>query len=217
MNCSECEQLFDAYLDGQLAGSLRLEFDAHRLRCQHCQQSLAMLESLGHVIGSGQDVPDLSGDFADRVMERIDPPRLTLVRRPRLLVVASAVAAGLALAIFWQPQATHNDRVATSETRERVAIVDNSYVDSPQYQVNYHKFLEAAGDYVWEVHNAGSNLKLDFTNLMRYLDLSAPADVARDSGKMAGCNAWEWFWGEALPSDEEESEPSQTTEELHWI
>ena len=51
MNCSEAEQLFDAFLDGQLTGSLRLELDAHRLRCRRCQQTLAMMEACEHGAG----------------------------------------------------------------------------------------------------------------------------------------------------------------------
>ncbi|MHC5035492.1 MAG: anti-sigma factor family protein, partial [Planctomycetota bacterium] len=84
MNCSECERLFDAYLDGQLAGSLRLEFDAHRLRCRRCQQTLAMLETIGNVIASDPQVPEMSVTFTDRVMRQIQPPRR--VYRPSLRV-----------------------------------------------------------------------------------------------------------------------------------
>ena len=51
MNCSEAERLFDPYLDGELSGSLRLEFDAHRLRCTLCQRKLAMMEACEHILG----------------------------------------------------------------------------------------------------------------------------------------------------------------------
>ncbi len=71
MNCGEAEHLFDAHLDGELSGTLRLEFDAHRLRCSHCQQTLAMLESCGHLIATDRRGPSLSDGFADRVMGQI--------------------------------------------------------------------------------------------------------------------------------------------------
>src|SRR5512143_2249321 len=95
MICSECEQLFDAYLDGHLAGSLRLEFDAHRLRCPHCQQTLAMLETIGHVIAADSHrQPELSAGFTDRVLEEITRPRERIFRLPyvRAAVVVGALA-----------------------------------------------------------------------------------------------------------------------------
>src|SRR5512143_2502532 len=100
MICSECEQLFDAYLDGQLAGSLRLEFDAHRLRCRHCQQTLAMLEAVGHVISSDSQAPELSGDFTSRVMRQIEQPHVVRWPMPRVALVLGAVAQIAAVLVF---------------------------------------------------------------------------------------------------------------------
>ncbi len=128
MICSECEQLFDAYLDGQLAGSLRLEFDAHRLRCRHCQQTLAMLESIGHVISSDAQAPELSGDFTSRVMQQVEQPRVLRWPLPRIAIflgAAAQVAAVLVFALLWSaaprggppapvftpPQPDHNEPV----------------------------------------------------------------------------------------------------------
>ncbi|MBL8879060.1 MAG: zf-HC2 domain-containing protein, partial [Phycisphaerales bacterium] len=71
MNCSEWEGLLDAYLDGQLSGALRLEFDAHRLRCRRCQQSLAMMEAITHVVATDERSPAISDDFTQRVMSQI--------------------------------------------------------------------------------------------------------------------------------------------------
>ena len=106
MNCSEAEQFFDAYLDGELAGSLRLEFDAHRLRCTVCQQKLAMMEACEHILARDTRGPVLSDGFTDRVMSEIDQRRtLTLRSRRRRIVVAGAVAfqaaAVIAFAVLW--------------------------------------------------------------------------------------------------------------------
>ena len=93
MNCSEAEQLFDAYLDGQLTGSLRLELDAHRLRCRRCQQTLAMMEACEHVLTADRRAPELSVDFTERVMadttrRRRIPGRL---RSTRVALAAEAM------------------------------------------------------------------------------------------------------------------------------
>lgn len=105
MNCSDAEQLFDAYLDGELSGALRLEFDAHRLRCGVCQKKLAMLESFEFVVASDDRVPAVSDDFTDRVMASIGPRPLRLARRRRVAIfsaVALQAAAVIAFALLWR-------------------------------------------------------------------------------------------------------------------
>lgn len=105
MNCSDAEQLFDAYLDGELSGALRLEFDAHRLRCGVCQKKLAMLESFEFVVASDDRVPAVSDDFTDRVMASIGPRPVRLARRRRLAIfsaVALQAAAVIAFAFLWR-------------------------------------------------------------------------------------------------------------------
>lgn len=106
MNCSEAEQFFDAYLDNELAGSLRLEFDAHRLRCTVCQQKLAMMESCEHILSRDTRGPALPDDFTDRVMDEIEQRQVLVVhRRKRRLVITSAVitqaAAVIVFALLW--------------------------------------------------------------------------------------------------------------------
>jgi len=107
MNCSEAEQLFDAYLDGQLTGSLRLELDAHRLRCRRCQQTLAMMEACEHVLTADQRVPALAEDFTERVMSdavhrRRLPGRLRSTRVAVAIGFGLQAAAVLILAIIFQ-------------------------------------------------------------------------------------------------------------------
>ncbi|HUU95800.1 MAG TPA: hypothetical protein VM487_08665 [Phycisphaerae bacterium] len=107
MNCSEAEQLFDAHLDGQLTGSLRLELDAHRLRCRRCQQTLAMMEACEHVLAADRRVPALAEDFTERVMSdavqrRRIPGRLRSTRIAVAVGFGLQAAAVLILAIIIQ-------------------------------------------------------------------------------------------------------------------
>lgn len=104
MNCSEAERLFDAYLDGELSGSLRFEFDAHRLHCPMCQRKLAMMEACEHILVGDTRGPALSDDFTERVMSQV-AIRGEQMRRSRhlKLYVGAAIglqAAGVALFVF---------------------------------------------------------------------------------------------------------------------
>lgn len=217
MNCLQAEQLFDAYLDGQLAGSLRLEFDAHRLRCRRCQQTLAMLESVGTLIATDTAQPPLPGDFTDRVMAQISH---RAARRPRplrrLLLVAGAVcqaAAVLAFVFYWMPQRSNPsaDRVPPAP---RVAP---EYANTPEFRAVRELVVDRVERRLWEMHHAGSQLTTDLVGLARYLNISLPADVARESLKMAGANPWQALWDAFLPRAEEETETPPTTDELHSI
>lgn len=106
MNCSEAEHFFDAYLDGELAGSLRLEFDAHRLRCTVCQQKLAMMEACEHILAHDARGPTLSDDFTDRVMNEVGQRRIIAQHsRKRRIMITAAVglqaAAVIVFAVLW--------------------------------------------------------------------------------------------------------------------
>lgn len=105
MNCSDWEGLLDAYLDGQLSGALRLEFDAHRLRCRRCQQSLAMMEAITHVVSTDERAPVISDNFTDRVMSRIltNKPAVIRPRWTRVAGWAVALQAAAVLALVMLP------------------------------------------------------------------------------------------------------------------
>jgi hypothetical protein len=102
MNCSQAEQFFDAYLDGELSGSLRLEFDAHRLRCPLCQQKLAMMEACEHTLARDSHALTAPDDFTERVMDQIRERRVIKLhaRRRRITVAASVLAPAAAIALF---------------------------------------------------------------------------------------------------------------------
>ncbi len=102
MNCSEAEQFFDAYLDSEMSGSLRLEFDAHRLRCAVCQQKLAMMESCEHILARDTRGPALSDDFTDRVMDEIEQRQVIAAhsRKRRLVITGAVVLQAAAVIVF---------------------------------------------------------------------------------------------------------------------
>lgn len=109
MDCTQARQLFDAYLDGELTGSLKTELGAHRLRCADCRRELALLEVSGHIITSDRASESLSDGFTDRLLACM-PQRRTnwYVRYRRALYVATPLAAAALIAIafsgtWWNP------------------------------------------------------------------------------------------------------------------
>jgi hypothetical protein len=219
MNCPECEQLFDAYLDGQLAGTLRLEFDAHRLRCPRCQQTLAMLEAAGHVLASDADVPELPADFTSRIMQAIDVPAPRVVRFPsaRVALFAAAivqVAAIVSFAVLWPSGRTPPVPPAPTDATARLAGTDSEY---PDRATVYSSIVEGIEDHFWEMHAAGRQLTTDVLQLARYLDIKVPDDVVRESTRVAEVNPWQALWDTLQPRAVEEPEPAVADEEIRSI
>lgn len=131
MNCSEVERLFDPYLDNELSGSLRLEFDAHRLRCPLCQQKLALMEACAHIITSDRRTPPLADNFTDTVMEAIAAKRISeklALRRKRMVaatIVLNAAAAVAVIAFFWPSRQAGAPTVGSAELASIVADGDS--------------------------------------------------------------------------------------------
>lgn len=220
MNCAECERLFDAYLDGRLGGSLRLEFDAHRLRCQDCQQTLAMLEAVGHVIASDDDVPSLSADFSDRVLRRIAGPQARPIRFRRRWAVAIAAAAQVAAVVtFATVWYTQRDTAEGSAAGRPPAAEAGDYRATPAFQGMRALFLEHVEDYVWNFQNAGRRLTSDLSNLAAYLNITVPEDYVRESVRVAdvGANPFIELWEALVPRTEEEPEPAPPADEVHSL
>jgi len=219
MNCSECEQLFDAYLDGFLAGSLRLEFDAHRLRCRRCQQTLAMLEAAGHVIASDTQAPAVADDFTERVMRVVAQPRTRVIRFPRLRVAIVAAALVQAAAILTIAIIRNNQASAPALPTAPSARVVAAESTSPDLGAEGVRSLivEGVEDRLWEMYAAGRKLPSDVLGLARYLDITLPEDVARESSKLANVNPWQAFWGPLGAGDEEEPQAAPPADEVHSI
>jgi len=204
MNCHEAEQLFDAYFDGELSESLRLEFDAHRLSCPLCEQKLAILEACAHTISSDHDVPPLADDFTDRVMAQVRQTPVPIARLRRRWVAAAAlanVAAAVALLIWLaSPQNDQPptglvaaDRPAGESVSLDEALQDPTGVDLYGYIVSHVEQALAARKQVTEDLTSLPRYALNFrlpqrtfdptrplTSLLEALFPQQPAEPARD-------------------------------------
>lgn len=115
MDCSQARQLFDAYLDGELTGSLKTELGAHRLRCADCRRELALLEVTGHIITSDREIGGLNDGFTDRLLACMPRPQHARAHRYRraLYLAAPLVAAALiAIAVSGTWRTDRGNRVA---------------------------------------------------------------------------------------------------------
>ncbi len=207
MNCPEFETLLDAYLDGQLAGTLRLEFDAHRLNCRRCQQTVALLESAGHVIAADADVPDLPADFSARVMRDLAAPAPKTLRFPatRVAVFAAAlaqIAAALLFVVLWQ---ISTPPPAADRARD-IAVQASPAADPtrPDRGTVYSSLVEGIEDHLWEMRAAGQQLTTDVLQLARYLDIRVPDEVVRESTRLAERNPWQALWDALQPGETQE-------------
>jgi anti-sigma factor RsiW len=102
MRCNQAQQLFDAYLDGELSPSLAAELGAHQLQCARCRQALALMEVTGHILASEPGETSLSHDFANRLLACLKHPTARPLRRLQKWVyvgVPLAAAAMIALAV----------------------------------------------------------------------------------------------------------------------
>lgn len=81
MQCEQAQQLFDAYLDGELSAPLATELGAHRLACADCRRALALLEVSGHIIASDREPVSLKSGFAERLLACMERPGKTWTRR----------------------------------------------------------------------------------------------------------------------------------------
>ena len=210
MNCRESEQFFDAYLDGELSGSLRLEFDAHRLRCPVCQQKLAMMEACEHIVSRDSRMPALSDDFTDRVMDSIGERRIIVrrVRRRRLMLggaVALQAAAVLVFALlwasYWKPAEPDPGAVATAKWR---GDVDRAIVAGDK--VELMGLIEGR---VNQYAAARSNFSKDMSGLARYAThLSVLGDLSILPDTTTAPSPWGVFEQFLMPaSADEEIEP----------
>lgn len=183
MNCSDAERLFDAFLDRELSGTLRVELDAHRLRCRRCQQTLAMLESCGDVIASDRRGPLLGDDFAERVMADIadrqdSRTKIYRFRGTRVAaVVGTLIPAAAVLAIAVLISNSDPSNVPPSDVNlDHTALTMKSDVD-----------MLGGGKLVWEKIERGalttSYLNENARRLMQYLNLEVGEAVAAASAE----------------------------------
>ncbi|MCC7291709.1 MAG: zf-HC2 domain-containing protein [Phycisphaerales bacterium] len=103
MNCDQARNLFDAYMDGELAATLATEFAAHRLDCEDCRRRLALMEVVEHVVKTDEQEPEgLCDAFTDRLMACLPaaPSRRSWLKDRRRLYLGAPLAAAAAIAFL---------------------------------------------------------------------------------------------------------------------
>lgn len=75
MNCLHCNKHIYSFCDGELAPQLMLEMERHLAECPSChfQYDLTMTEN--QILRDTSDIPELSADFNQRVMNAIMPEK----------------------------------------------------------------------------------------------------------------------------------------------
>lgn len=218
MKCAEFEQLIDSHLDGELCGSLRLEFDAHRLRCRRCQLTLAMMESVEHVVMSDHPTPALSDDFTDRVIAGVEQrqPLSVRLRPTRVAVVAGVLlqaAAVLYLAVIlpWSKPAPTTTAVEPTVDAGLIAKYDE--LDrTTEWKEALHELIAA------RLEAAGVNVAAEFSQLAQYpLALSVPDDLARASAGMEDSSPWYGVLRALVPMESEETKPAPSTADQYSL
>jgi hypothetical protein len=125
MNCQDARNLFNTFLDGELSGTLAVEFGAHKLSCPSCRRELALLEVAGHVVAADIDTPLLSDEFTDRLLSIATRRPVPWYRRKRaMLYVGGPLAVAACLALVLVP-------LFTVTPAPRV-LRDTDVVDSPR-------------------------------------------------------------------------------------
>ena len=196
MKCAECEGLFDAYLDGELTGSLRLEFDAHRLRCRRCQQTLAMMETVSQVIASDPQPPALSYDFTERVIETVQKgrPLSVRLRSTRVAVVAGVMLQAAAVLIF-AIMMRGEDPATPTGPPTNPTLVDGA-MSAPEGfpDMDLADLDSYIRDRVDLVRTTRANWVADFGHLARSpVNINVDDDVARSLKRFADTSPWKLF------------------------
>jgi hypothetical protein len=71
MNCSQFRKFIDSFADGDLSGSMRLEFESHRVMCPSCRREVAVFEAAEQIIAADPLTVSASPEFTDRIMAEI--------------------------------------------------------------------------------------------------------------------------------------------------
>lgn len=201
MRCEEFQTLIEAHLEGGLAGSLRLEFDAHRISCPACEHAVTLLEVVTSVIAAPTKAPEPSSDFTEKVMAQIAAP--AVIRHPaasrrhaglRAVLVAGALVQAAAvwmLAVI--PQ--HPDRIPISMPPEQIDLERTSPAALSRYlaEMAVHR-AQVAGNLVKvsEIQqfamnlNVGESVALDPVGLLQAWLPVQPAMPSAQPSMQAG-------------------------------
>jgi hypothetical protein len=163
VNCREFEQFLDSYLDGDLQGTLKLEFEAHLVDCECCGHEFAMMEAVGRIISSpGPDEPRLSSDFTDRVMVGLSSEKEKTLhfRRTagRIIRAAVIVLVSAGTVMFAVGRGAKNASLRPQAERGAVMMAMNTRsTEEQELNLWLAKTLERAGTNLWELKELKSS------------------------------------------------------------
>lgn len=214
MNCREFEQLVGSYLDGDLAAALRLEFDAHRLRCVDCQQTLAVAEAVENTLALDDQVPELSDSFTDRVMDEVHAHQATR-NRNRVLPLRIAVAGGMvlqaaavllfAIMLSGDPETATPTNLTPDQNEPVIAVADNPTPDhrlqitTPVKEVDVREaIVSRVENRVLEMQRAGETLGADLDAL--FFSLVLPPEMADETAKLVAPRPLELLIDTVMPA-----------------
>lgn len=208
MDCQQARNLFDAYLDDELSGTLATELDAHRLQCPTCRQELALLEVAGHVIAVEPEPGEgLSEDFPDRLLACVEPRAIkqaTRLRRPMVIgasLLALAASVVLVVALIRSPTPKVAGEKIFRSTAEAPEIVPEPTLDVAA------ESLRKQVETTWSARRRSANALFQFgqdvlTDMLEQLD--PDRDVRFDPPRKAAPDSDD---GE-LPDDEHQADGS---------
>lgn len=75
MNCQHCNKYMFNYYDGDLSLKLKLEIDLHLDECPSCRFQYDLTNKENQVLRDASDIPALSPDFNQRIMDAIMPEK----------------------------------------------------------------------------------------------------------------------------------------------
>ncbi len=141
MNCEQARQLFDAYLDGELNGSLATELGAHRIKCSDCRRHLALMEVSGHIVASDSGLNEMDERFTDRLIACVDEGPIQrqswLYRHWRMTAGGLAAAAAITLVVLG----------VFGQRETRVAGEKNILIERPRGDGDSSPLLEGMPSY----------------------------------------------------------------------
>ena len=154
-------------------------------------------------------------------MQAVAQPQARVIRFPYLRVAIVAAALVQAAAVVTFAIIRHGQSAAPEPATSppaRVAAIEEATLPDPGAEGVRSLIVEGVEDRLWEMYAAGRKLPADVLGLARYLDITLPEDVARESSKLANVNPWQAFWG-PLGSGEEEEAPQAPppADEVHSI
>ncbi|MFA5866181.1 MAG: zf-HC2 domain-containing protein [Phycisphaerae bacterium] len=168
MNCSQFEHFLNQYLDGDLKGSMKLEFETHLMNCKLCGYLYGMMEAVGEIISTPPpQEARISVDFAERVLVGLSAQKLMTTKSYKLLSrVSLAAAIGLVLAgtvifsmsrsvLFTEKPA--GPKLFASITPPVVSLKSPESVHHQEINLWLAGTLEQAGSSLWELKELRSS------------------------------------------------------------